>query len=109
MNEYTFENIIIDPSSKEAKSNLNKKVYIGLGVASLLKNANSDSEKATLVSINPESDTPFVVKKDGEIEEVSCSAIIPCKEMEMIVNLFTFGMNFWIELQNLPMNTVRTA
>ena len=85
MNEYSFENVVIDPNSKEAKSNLNKEVYIGFGVASLLKNANSDSEKATLVSINPNSDNPFVVRKNGETDEVSCSAIITCKEMEMVL------------------------
>lgn len=66
MNEYTFENIIFNPSSKQTKSNLNKQIYIGLRAPSLLKNANSDSEKATLVAIYPESDKPFLVKKEGE-------------------------------------------
>ena len=42
MNEYTFENIIIDPNSKEDKRNLNKKVYIGIGVARILKNEKYD-------------------------------------------------------------------
>lgn len=86
MNGYTFENIIFNPNSKEAKSTLNKQVYVGLGAPSLLKNANSDSEKATLVAIYPESDKPFLVKKEGENDkEFFYSAIIPCKEKEVIL------------------------
>ena len=35
MNEYSFENVVIDPNSKEAKSNLNKEVYIGFKAVSI--------------------------------------------------------------------------
>ena len=86
MNGYTFENIIFNPNSKEAKSALYKQVYIGFGVASLLKNANSDLMKATLVGICPESDEPFLVRTESEPSKVlHYPAVIPCKEKELVL------------------------
>lgn len=86
MNGYTFENIIFNPNSKEAKSALYKQVYIGFGAASLLKNANSDLMKATLVGICPESDEPFLVRPESEPSKVlHYSAVIPCKEKELVL------------------------
>ena len=64
MAEYTYEDIIIDPTSEEAKNAIGKKCYMYDSPTMLLKMANSDDGARTLESID-ESDYPFNDKEFG--------------------------------------------
>ena len=64
MAEYTYKDIIIDPTSKEAKNAIGKKCYMYDSPTMLLKMANSDDDARTLESID-ESDYPFNDKEFG--------------------------------------------
>ena len=64
MAEYTYEDIIIDPTSEEAKNAIGKKCYMYDSPTMLLKMANSDDDARTLESID-ESDYPFNDKEFG--------------------------------------------
>ena len=64
MTEYTYKDIIIDPTSEEAKNAIGKKCYMYDSPTMLLKMANSDDGARTLESID-ESDYPFNDKEFG--------------------------------------------
>ena len=64
MAEYTYKDIIIDPTSEEAKNAIGKKCYMYDSPTMLLKMANSDDDARTLESID-ESDYPFNDKEFG--------------------------------------------
>ena len=64
MTEYTYKDIIIDPTSEEAKNAIGKKCYMYDSPTMLLKMANSDDDARTLESID-ESDYPFNDKEFG--------------------------------------------
>lgn len=64
MAEYTYKDIIIDPTSEEAKNAIGKKCYMYDSPTMLLKMANSDDGARTLESID-ESDYPFNDKEFG--------------------------------------------
>ena len=64
MAEYTYKDIIIDPTSEEAKNAIGKKCYMYDSPTMLLKMAHSDDDARTLESID-ESDYPFNDKEFG--------------------------------------------
>ena len=64
MAEYTYKDIIIDPTSEEAKNAIGKKCYMYDSPTMLLKMANSNDGARTLESID-ESDYPFNDKECG--------------------------------------------
>ena len=64
MDEYTYKDIIIDPTSEEAKNAIGKKCYMYDSPTMLLKMANSNDGARTLESID-ESDYPFNDKEFG--------------------------------------------
>lgn len=64
MAEYTYKDIIIDPTSEEAKNAIGKKCYMYDSPTMLLKMANSDYNARTLESID-KSDYPFNDKEFG--------------------------------------------
>ena len=64
MAEYTYKDIIIDPTSEEAKNAIGKKCYMYDSPTMLLKMANSNDGARTLESID-ESDYPFNDKEFG--------------------------------------------
>ena len=64
MAKYTYKDIIIDPTSEEAKNAIGKKCYMYDSPTMLLKMANSDDDARTLESID-ESDYPFNDKEFG--------------------------------------------
>ena len=64
MAEYTYKDIIIDPTSEEAKNAIGKKCYMYDSPTMLLKMANSNDDARTLESID-ESDYPFNDKEFG--------------------------------------------
>ena len=64
MAEYTYKDIIIDPTLEEAKNAIGKKCYMYDSPTMLLKMANSNDGARTLESID-ESDYPFNDKEFG--------------------------------------------
>lgn len=91
MAEYTYKDIIIDPTSEEAKNAIGKKCYMYDSPTMLLKMANSDDGARTLESID-ESDYPFNDKEFGS--EWTCIIVKkePCYEDQV---------KQWIEENNL--------
>ena len=64
MAQYTYKDIIIHPTSEEAKNAIGKKCYMYDSPTMLLKMANSNDDARTLESID-ESDYPFNDKEFG--------------------------------------------
>ena len=79
MSEYTFKNIVIDPTSEKAKNCIGKMVYFADNPTDCLTYANSgyDDMAMILESIQLDSNFPF---RFGAHEEYYFSCIIPKKE-----------------------------
>ena len=79
MNEYTYENIIFDPSSKEAKNCIGKAVYSADNPTICLDAANSSIDCfCGILDEIKEGYFPFVIRKDNT--ETNWSHIILKKE-----------------------------
>lgn len=78
MGEYTYKNLIIDPTSEEAKTCIGKRVYYSSNPASCLQYANDHDMECckVLKGINPDVIYPFVLKDSN----IFCSCIILCLE-----------------------------
>ena len=78
MSEYTYKNLIIDPTSEEAKTCIGKRVYYSSNPASCLQYANDHDMECckVLKGINPDDIYPFVLKDNN----IFCSCIILCEE-----------------------------
>ena len=90
MAQYTYKDIIIHPTSEEAKNAIGKKCYMYDSPTMLLKMANSDDDARTLESID-ESDYPFNDKEFGS--EWTC--IIVKKEEPKKYVPFENGQEFF--------------
>ena len=78
MDEYTYSNILIDPTKEDIENLIGKEVYFHDNPSLCLKNANDKSPvmSGILVEICRVSINPFLVKKDdGIVHAYSC--IIP--------------------------------
>lgn len=79
MAEYTYSNIIIDPTKEGIESLIGKEVYFADQPAICLKNANNNHKIGIFKKIFKDSAYPFYVKTpEGDILFFSC--IIPKKE-----------------------------
>ena len=69
MAEYTYKNIIIDPTSKEAKNCIGKMVYFANNPNDCLCYANNNSDYfcGILQSIEVDKSLPFVIRTDDNI------------------------------------------
>ena len=99
MAEYTYKDIIIDPTSEEAKNAIGKKCYMYDSPTMLLKMANSNDGARTLESID-ESDYPFNDKEFGS--EWTCIIVkkeepkpkyVPFKSKEEFIDAFHYHDN----------------
>ena len=100
MAEYTYKDIIIDPTSEEAKNAVGKKCFVSNIPTSCLEHANeNDYDFLTkLNSINLNLETPFNVNFDGEKHNVNCIIVkkeepkpkyVPFKSIEEFVERYT--------------------
>lgn len=83
MAEYTYKDIIIDPTSEEAKSYIGKEVYYANTPMECLARANRDNTHflTRLNNINDEFPMPFIIDKADFISsESNVVCIIPKKE-----------------------------
>lgn len=79
MNEYTFENLIMNPETPSLERLIEKKVYYGTAPLDCLKRANKDYEVGILREIRKDCLCPFLVEvPNGMIFNYVC--IIPKKE-----------------------------
>lgn len=78
MGEYTYKNLIIDPTSEEAKTCIGKRVYYSSNPASCLQYANDHDMDCckVLKGINLDDIYPFILEDNN----IFCSCIIPCEE-----------------------------
>ena len=78
MSEYTYKNVIIDPTSEDAKACIGKRVYYSTNPTSCLQYANDHEMNAckVLEGINPDDIYPFGLKGNN----IFCSCIILCEE-----------------------------
>ena len=78
MAEYTYKNVIIDPTSKDAKTCIGKRVYYSTNPTSCLQYANDHAMDCceVLKGINPDDIYPFVLEDNTYL----CSCIILCLE-----------------------------
>ena len=100
MAEYTWDDIIIDPTSKRAKEAVGKDCFVSNIPTSCLEHANeNDCDFLTkLNSINLNLETPFNVNFDGEKHNVNCIIVkkeeqkpkyIPFESIEEFVERYT--------------------
>ena len=85
MNEYTYENIVINPYSDEAKSYIGRKIYYADCPADCLTRANSNNGYflVTLKEIDTSSIFPFKFEtEDSSNYSYECMCIILKKEEE---------------------------
>lgn len=94
MAEYTYEDVIIDPTSEKARTAIGKKCYMHDSPTSLLMVANNNEldNLLTLESIDTESEFPFVDKED----DFGWSCIIVKKE-----DPYSEHLKKWIEDNNV--------
>ena len=79
MNEYTFENLIMNPETPDLERLIEKKVYYGTAPLDCLKRANKDYEVGILREIRKDCLCPFLVEvPNGMIFNYVC--ITPKKE-----------------------------
>ena len=84
MNEYTYENIIINPYSDEAKSYIGRKIYYANCPADCLARANHNNGYflATLKEINTNSNHPFIFETENSYNGDSDGMCIILKKEE---------------------------
>ena len=76
MSEYTYKNVIIDPTSEDAESCLGKMVYFADTPSECLYHANNNVDYyMELKAIDTDSNYPFILENN-----LYCSCIILCKE-----------------------------
>lgn len=76
MDEYTFKNIIIDPTEEGIESLIGKEVYFADQPTTCLKSANNNHRIGTLTKIIKDSKYPFQVKTpEGDTIVFSCIII----------------------------------
>ena len=82
MAEYTYSNIIIDPTKKGIESLIGKEVYMSNVPRYCLQHANKNEFEYSAVLINIRKDHvyPFLVKRQNINYEEAYSCIIPKKE-----------------------------
>ena len=80
MAEYTYDNILIDPSKEGIESLIGKEVYFHDSPSRCLWHANEKaaSNLGVLVKIDKDYLSPFVIEKDGYTDKFAC--IIEKKE-----------------------------
>ena len=94
MAEYTYKDIIIDPTSEEAKNAIGKKCYMYDSPTMLLKMANSNDGARTLESID-ESDYPFNDKEFGSewtciiVKKEEPKKYVPFKNAREFINVYS--------------------
>lgn len=78
MSEYTYKNLIVDPTSEEAKTCIGKRVYYSTNPTSCLQYANDHDMDCckVLKGINLDDMYPFALKDSN----IFCSCIILCLE-----------------------------
>lgn len=98
MDEYTYDNIIIDPTKEGIENLIGKEVYIGDVPKCCLRHANKNESDylAVLIAIRKDNVYPFLVKRKSVNYEETRSCIIvkkePCHEDQV---------KQWIEENNL--------
>ena len=82
MAEYTYEDIIIDPTKEGIENLIGKEVYISDVPRYCLRHANKNEFEYSAVLINIRKDHvyPFLVKRQNINYEEAYSCIIPKKE-----------------------------
>lgn len=82
MDEYTYDNIIIDPTKEGIENLIGKEVYISDVPKYCLRHANKNESDylAVLIAIRKDNVYPFLVKRKSVNYEETHSCIIPKKE-----------------------------
>ena len=85
---YTFENIIVNPNLEEVRLAIGKRVYASNYPVTMLNNAQYGIGEGTLLRVDPYSCEPFIVKV-SEIRECAYTSIIISKEKKRILKPYT--------------------
>ena len=74
MSKYTYEDVIIDPTSEEAKNCIGKMVYFASNPSDCLHYANNNSDYfcKILQSIEVDKSLPFVIRADNNLFYTRC-------------------------------------
>ena len=101
MTEYTYDNVLINPSKEGIESLIGKEVYCHENPCLCLKNANKKSTDflGVLMKIHKDSNNPFCVKQNDGVYKYSCiiekkeepkPKYMPFKDMYEFVNRYFY-------------------
>lgn len=114
MDEYTYENIIINPNKEGIESLIGKEVYFHNIPSFCLDDANKKltGMSGVLVEIHKDDASPFVIKKDDFIYSYNCiiekkeepkPEFMPFKNISEFLNAYR-SVASWLGEQDLYMN-----
>lgn len=110
MSDYTYGDIIINPTSEEAKNCICKEVYFSTAPNDCLKYANNDSKDhyGTLQGIVERNSLPFVINSDSDNSIHSGASIILKRESKPEYVPFESAREFLTAYEDSIKNEVNT-
>ena len=95
MDEYTWDDIIIDPTSDRAKKAVGKDCYFGATPIGCIRNANDDKNSSVLREVRSNEFSPFITSNYGSYsciivkKEEPKPKYVPFKSIEEFVERYT--------------------
>lgn len=94
MAEYTWKNLIYNPTLEEAKNAIGKECYFGSTPIGCIKNANDDKNSSVLREVRSKEFSPFITSNYGSysciiVKEEQKPKYVPFKSIEEFVERYT--------------------
>ena len=94
MAEYTWKNLIYNPTLEEAKNAIGKECYFGSTPIGCIKNANDDKNSSVLREVRSKEFSPFITSNYGSysciiVKEEPKPKYVPFKSIEEFVERYT--------------------
>lgn len=94
MAEYTWKNLIYNPTLEEAKNAIGKECYFGATPIGCIKNANDDKNSSVLREVRSNEFSPFITSNYGSysciiVKEEPKPKYVPLKSIKEFVERYT--------------------
>lgn len=93
MAEYTWKNLIYNPTLEEAKNAIGKECYFGSTPIGCIKNANDDKNSSVLREVRSNEFSPFITSNYGSysciiVKEETKKKFVPFENMDEFLNAY---------------------